>query len=297
MPLARSRAVKAGTPVFSVRQPISMVAARARVSCAAAAFVSAPSRAKAPCKRMILAPLCTIPLFMVSKELLAELTSRPSTSAVSVATVPALSFTTSCVSLLRWCPGKSLCSHIPSREPKKMQPALVKAMDVEFIFSSILVGRGFLASRLRAESLKKYPKAPAPNITNLIVIVADLALSESLLDLINSTGSHETPSFHVSSPCVRLRALKRSTRRCFPENPRGQRKFPGTLRFGYSSRQACPEQRRKDAKSANWHANKIFLPPVLRITLSKSRQALLLDFGPIGHSADTRQEHAQTDAR
>src|SRR5215813_8423920 len=179
-----------------------------------------------------------------------------------------------------------------------MQPALAKAMDAEFIFSLHPCWACFLGIRLRAESLKKYPKAPAPNITNLIMVVADLALSESLLDLINSTGSHETPSFHVSSPCVRLRALKRSTRRCFPENPRGQRKFPGTLRFGYSSRQACPEQeRRKDAKSANWHVNKIFLPPVLRITLSKSRQVLLLDFGPIGHSADTRQERTSTDRR
>src|SRR5215475_13723804 len=149
---------------------------------------------------MILAPLCTIPLFTVSKELLAELTSRPSTSAVSVATVPAASFTTSCVSLLRWWPGKSLCSHIPSREPKNMQPALVKAMDVEFIFFLHPCWACFLAIRLRAESLKKYPKAPAPNITYLIVVVADLALSKSLLDLINSTGSHETPSFSCQLP-------------------------------------------------------------------------------------------------
>src|SRR5262245_44921275 len=76
-----------------------------------------------------------------------------------------------------------------------MQPALVKAMDVEFIFFLHPCWACFLAIRLRAESLKKYQKAPAPNITNLIVVVADLALSESLLDLINSTGSHETPSF------------------------------------------------------------------------------------------------------
>src|SRR5262249_29473455 len=41
------------------------------------------------------------PGFMVSKADLAELTKRPSTSAVSVAIVPALSLTTSCVSLLR----------------------------------------------------------------------------------------------------------------------------------------------------------------------------------------------------
>src|SRR5262245_57056321 len=184
---------------------------------------------------MILAPLCTIPLFTVSKELLAELTSRPSTSAVSVATVPALSFTTSCVSLLRWWPGKSLCSHRPSREPKKMQTALVKAMDAEFIFFLHPCWTCFLAIRLRAESLEKYPKAPAPNIANLIVVVADLALSESLLDLINSPGYMRLYPFQVSSPRVRLRALKRSTRRCVPENPRGQRKFPGTLRFGCSS--------------------------------------------------------------
>jgi hypothetical protein len=57
--------------------------------------------------------------------------------------------------------------------------------------------------------------------------VADLALSESLLDLINSTGSHETPSFHVSSPRVRLTGLTRYTRRYFPETPRDLRKFPG----------------------------------------------------------------------
>jgi hypothetical protein len=117
-----------------------------------------------------------------------------------------------------------------------MQPALVKAMDVEFIFFLHPCWAWFLGIRLRAESLKKYPKAPAPNITNLIVIVADLALSESLLDLINSTGSHETPSFHVSSPRVRLTGLTRYTQSCFPENPRDLRKFPGTLRFGYSSR-------------------------------------------------------------
>src|SRR5262245_57262881 len=178
---------------------------------------------------MILAPLCTIPLFTVSKELLAELTSRPSTSAVSVATVPAASFTTSCVSLLRWWPGKSLCSHIPSREPKKMQPALVKAMDVEFIFFLHHCWAWFLGIR-----------SPAPNITNLIVIVADLALSGSLLDLINSNGSHETPSFSCQLPSVRLTRLTRYTR-CFPENPRDLRKFPGKLKFGYSSQQACPE--------------------------------------------------------
>jgi hypothetical protein len=117
-----------------------------------------------------------------------------------------------------------------------MQPALVKAMDVEFIFFLHPCWAWFLGIRLRAESLKKYPKAPAPNITNLIVIVAALALGESLVDLINSTGSHETPSFHVSSPRVRLTGLTRYTQSCFPENPRDLRKFPGTLRFGYSSR-------------------------------------------------------------
>src|SRR5262245_17447580 len=82
---------------------------------------------------MILAPPCTTPVFMVSKEDLAELTSRPSTSAVSVAIVPALSLTTSCVSLPRWWPGRRRCSPMPSNEPPKMLPALIRPTVSELI--------------------------------------------------------------------------------------------------------------------------------------------------------------------
>ena len=50
---------------------------------------------------MVVAPPWVILVFVASKELLAELTSKPKTSAVTVAITPAPSFTTSCESLLR----------------------------------------------------------------------------------------------------------------------------------------------------------------------------------------------------
>src|SRR5215475_13795276 len=51
--------------------------------------------------------------------------------------------------------------------------------------------------------------------------------------------------FHVSSPRVRLTGLTRYTQCCFPENPRDLRKFPGTLRFGYSSHPATLKGRKE----------------------------------------------------
>src|SRR5262249_15143129 len=77
-------------------------------------------------RTMILALTCTTAVLIVSKEFLAELTSRPSTSAVSVAIMPALSLTTSCVSLSRWRLGRTRCSQIPNSDPTKMIPALIR---------------------------------------------------------------------------------------------------------------------------------------------------------------------------
>ncbi len=86
---------------------------------------------------MTLAPVCAIPAFMASKELLAELTSKPKTSAVRVASIPAPSFTVSFELLSRWCCGKTFCSNMPSSTPPKMHPALMKPIVKEFMFGLV----------------------------------------------------------------------------------------------------------------------------------------------------------------
>src|SRR5439155_25913103 len=82
---------------------------------------------------MTLAPVCAIPAFMASKELLAELTSKPKTSAVRVASIPAPNFTVTFELLSRWCCGKTFCSNMPSSTPPKMHPALMKPIVREFM--------------------------------------------------------------------------------------------------------------------------------------------------------------------
>lgn len=47
----------------------------------------------------------------------------------SATIVPALSFSTSCVSSLRWWRGETLRGQTEGGVPEKMQPALASAMD------------------------------------------------------------------------------------------------------------------------------------------------------------------------
>jgi len=68
--------------------------------------------------------------------LFAELTSKPSTSAVMVAIIPALSFTISWASLFRWWRGNRVCSQTPSRAPPNVLTIVIKLNVIEFIVKS-----------------------------------------------------------------------------------------------------------------------------------------------------------------
>src|SRR5262245_27991715 len=76
----------------------------------------------------------------------------------------------------------------------------------------------------------------------------------------------------MSAPLVCASRLTRYTQRCFPENPRDLRKFPGTLRFGYSSHQACPATS-KGRKERQLTREQKISPSGLRITVSINEPA------------------------
>ena len=77
---------------------------------------------------IIFAPADAIAVFIASNELFAELTSKPNTRAVRVASIPAPILTVSFEAASRWCGGKTFCSSRPANKPVEMQATLIKPM-------------------------------------------------------------------------------------------------------------------------------------------------------------------------
>src|SRR5580698_3533386 len=86
---------------------------------------------------MIFAEPCAMPALVASKELLAELTRRPSTSAAREARTPLTTLMVSFDASFRWWPGRRFLSHMPSSPPRKMHPAQIKA-----VVREVMVGAG-----------------------------------------------------------------------------------------------------------------------------------------------------------
>src|SRR5262249_26017443 len=75
---------------------------------------------------IIFVPPEAIAVFIASNELLAELTSKPSTRAVRVASIPAPIVTAFFDASFRWSEGKIFWSSMPTNRPMEMQATLIR---------------------------------------------------------------------------------------------------------------------------------------------------------------------------